>query len=645
MLKMLLAGLICFNFLFATAQQQDYMAKAQRFLKSNLHPKQKTDSLNKLAFACVKSDTDAALKIVKWADEISLKSNYANGIGTSCYLKSRIEERIGNIEKASELNQKALAAIKDSAVLASCYIFDGWLYRRLSQKEKSIVASMKGLKIAEAIKSDKLMGDAYNTIGALYVGEEDYKKAKYYQQLALKHRRLTGNEKSVAASLGNLGIICLREEKFDQAINYHQQALKIFKALKDTSEIAFVYNDLGATYSQKGDQPRGIKYLKESIRLREQMNESNELAYTYNYLGEAYNRQGNFLEAEKWIKKALAFAIEIHNNKQNLEALQSVSDFYASNKKADSAYKYLKLYKLFADSLSKIDRTKTIDELTTKYETEKKEQQIQILNQDKELQTLEIESKNYMIGVILVLILATVLFAGFTLQKRKSKEKITLQQEIIKQQDIATKAVLDAEEKERRRISGDLHDGVGQMLSASLLNLNSFYQGIKSKLSSEEETKAKTTIELLTDSYDEMRSVSHQMMPNALLKSGLSVAIREFLNKIESEQLKVSLSVNGLSQRLDEQIETVMYRVVQECVNNIIKHAKADRISIQISKDEDGINCTVEDNGIGFNPKTKFKGIGLSNMQSRIAFLKGEVEIESAEGKGTLVNIFIPLKD
>ena len=216
-----------------------------------------------------------------------------------------------------------------------------------------------------------------------------------------------------------------------------------------------------------------------------------------------------------------------------------------------------------------------------------------------------------------------------------------LQREIMKQQDLATKAVLDAEERERRRIATDLHDGVGQTLSAALMNLNGLTSNIKEILASDKITLEKS-LALVNESYDEVRTISHQMMPNALLKAGLSAAVREFLSKIDENQLKITLDISGFSKKLDDQLETVLYRVIQESVNNVIKHAKASKLSIQMRKDDEGIYLAIEDNGVGFNPLQKKEGIGLQNIQSRILFIQGTVEYDSAPGKGTLVHIFIP---
>ncbi|MBK6935475.1 MAG: hypothetical protein IPH18_00215 [Chitinophagaceae bacterium] len=152
-------------------------------------------------------------------------------------------------------------------------------------------------------------------------------------------------------------------------------------------------------------------------------------------------------------------------------------------------------------------------------------------------------------------------------------------------------------------------------------------------------------INLVDDSCREVRNVSHIMMPNALLKNNLSAAINEFVDKLSNKKLKVQVYTEGLDERIDANIETVLYRVIQECVNNTIKHSGADTLVISVIKDKDGISGTIEDNGKGFDTsdKEKFEGVGLKNITSRIEYLKGSVDFDSAPGRGTLVALHVPL--
>jgi len=204
--------------------------------------------------------------------------------------------------------------------------------------------------------------------------------------------------------------------------------------------------------------------------------------------------------------------------------------------------------------------------------------------------------------------------------------------------------VLNAEENERKRISGELHDGLGQLFSAVKMNLSALTGSLDFKDKHGEEMFNKT-MSLVDESCKEVRLISHQMAPNVLLKSGLTAAVRDFISKIDARKLKINLETFGLQNRLDQNIETVLYRVIQETVNNVIKHSGANTLDIQLTKDEEGINAMIEDNGKGFDTSSleKFEGIGLKNIKSRVGYLKGTVDFSSTLGSGTLVAIHIPL--
>jgi signal transduction histidine kinase len=222
------------------------------------------------------------------------------------------------------------------------------------------------------------------------------------------------------------------------------------------------------------------------------------------------------------------------------------------------------------------------------------------------------------------------------------KQQIKLHQSLLNEQDKATKSVIEAEERERKRMATDLHDGLGQLLTAVKYNLS----GLENKMSLQQEDKLcyEKVLSLIDESCKEVRNVSHNIMPNALIKLGLGDAVKDFKEKIENKKLRVTLDTHGLNDRIETNVEIVVYRIIQECVNNSIKHSKANKLDIALINDNEGLHITVEDNGIGFNKNAieDYKGIGLRNIKTRVDYLKGELEIDTKLGKGTLVAITIP---
>lgn len=374
--------------------------------------------------------------------------------------------------------------------------------------------------------------------------------------------------------------------------------------MNDKLGIGSCYKNIGACYAELKDFPKAEEFVNKSINLFKELN------------------------AKDYLREAYAILANIAENKQDYV----------------SSLKFFKESAAMKDSVYNKQSTDKINELQIAYETEKKIQKISLLAKENKIHKLLLFKSNIYLGVALGIILISVLI-GFLLYKSlKLKEEARLQSEVILQQDLATKAVLNAEENERKRISGELHDGLGQMFSAVKMNLSALTDDLDFKSTRSREVFTKT-LDLVDESCKEVRSISHQMAPNVLLKSGLTTAVRDFINKIDDRKLKVNLETFGLQDRLDQNIETVLYRVIQETVNNVIKHAGANALDLQLTKDEEGINVMIEDNGKGFDTANleTFEGIGLKNIRSRVEYLKGTVDFSSNVGAGTLVAIHIPL--
>lgn len=255
----------------------------------------------------------------------------------------------------------------------------------------------------------------------------------------------------------------------------------------------------------------------------------------------------------------------------------------------------------------------------------------------------KIRLQNYVLIGIGVLVLLSGLLIHSHYRRYKLRQETILKTALMKQHELAIKAVIEAEENERQRIAKDLHDGVGQMMSAAKMNLSAFESEIIFQ-NQDQKNSLQKVIQLVDESCKEVRTVSHIMMPNALLKNNLDAAIRDFVDKLNNKNLHANVYTEGIDQRLDISVETVLYRVVQECVHNAIKHAGATRLDISLVRDKDGISGTIEDNGKGFDAnKSNSDGIGIKNISTRIEYLKGTVDFDSSAGRGTLVAFHVPL--
>ncbi len=223
---------------------------------------------------------------------------------------------------------------------------------------------------------------------------------------------------------------------------------------------------------------------------------------------------------------------------------------------------------------------------------------------------------------------------------RKRLEEANLRMRLENQQELLH-AILEAQEEERRRISESLHNGVGQILYATKLNL-ARVELDKTPLPLEQLRQAKArTDQLLTEAIRETRNVSHELIPILLQERGLAVAMADFCKRFS--HAGIQLSCHGLEERLDRHLENAVYRIAQELVNNMVKHAQATRGRIEVLRGGDRVVIEAQDNGRGIDPAQPGKGIGLRTIRDRVTLLRGTLEIDSAPGAGTTITVTLPI--
>ena len=492
-----------------------------------------------------------------------------------------------------------------------------------------------------------------------------------YKSLAILEKEKTSKE--LALLYNDLGKFYRKTKNFPRSLKNYDRALEIYQKLNDQEGIAMIYNESGVVYEYMGENEKALSRYQKSLEIQKKRNDLVGQGYALEFIGGNYLMQKKLKSAEEFLLKALEirkrtkddFAIALNQNalgnlylesgelgnaefffkasngiaektnyldlmSQNYQQLAKVAERQG---KFNNAYQYLKTYKKFNDSLFSLGKTKQIEELSLKYETSEKDNEILA-------QKSGILKRN--VGVYSLLGL---LLLGFIYYKNyRNKQKIKLQREILNQQDLATKAVMDAEDNERKRMATHLHDGIGQLLTAANMNVNMLIE-FKNDETNFNKILGRTST-ILSEAMVDVRTLSHQIMPNQLIKNSLGNAVRDLIEKSKSPKLYIDLKIEDLEENLDQNIQIVIFRIIQECINNTIKHAEAKKITIAISQTPKNLKTLITDDGKGFNPlkiPRSNDGMGLENIKSRIAFLKGTISIESAEGKGTRIEVDIPV--
>jgi two-component system, NarL family, sensor kinase len=513
----------------------------------------------------------------------------------------------------------------------------GNVYSDKGNNTEALKFYQQAISLAESIDNKDFVGEIQKNIGALYLSSKRFEEALSFYQLAKQTAIETRNQLLEADCNNNIGTVYEQQLKYPEALAVYKKALDFYTASDNKSRMAMALSNVAIVYKFLKKYSQAIEYNMKGLALAQERKSQWTEAAILNNIGSIYSISGKYDSALFYCNKSIELsrkmgAIEIVYN-----AYENMADAASDAGDYKSSVSYYKNYVASKDSFINTETSRQLSELQTKYDTEKKDKQIAA-------QGFALTKRNYLLWIITTILvfgslLAYSYYKRYTLRKEKQ-----LQLEVLKQQDLAVKAVLQAEENERKRIAGELHDGVGQTMSAARMNLSAFEHDLH-LTDLQQKQKFEKIISLVDESCREVRVVSHNMMPNALVKSGLANAVRDFVDKIDSRIIKVDLYCEGLNERLDTSIETVLYRVIQECVNNVIKHSGANHLDISLTREENDISVTIEDNGRGFDSSEpgKFEGIGLKNMLTRIRYLKGDIEFNSAPGKGTFVGIHVPL--
>ena len=496
----------------------------------------------------------------------------------------------------------------------------------------------------QAISDAEISGDRIGHIKGLNgqgwvqmeMGQFEAAKKWFHQGIHLMRSRNDSLQTSVLYT--NLASCCGALSQLDSAKYYVEKGIAMARQNEDLPVQANGLNILANYYTDRKDFDKALACIKESAGIRNQIGDPFFIVSDMAQLSYLLAKTGKHQEAMSTINKAIAYATQNKiESKLTLLYLTLSQNLYEQKDFKGSADALLKLQTL-QDSIYHKASAQSLAEMQVKYETAQKEKTIQA-------QQYELAHKNhFLIGAIALSVLV-ILLAIVIIRNRRHQQEARLQKAILQQQEMAARSIVVAEENERKRIASDLHDGLGQMLTAARFNLSGITDSM-AFLPDQEKLVFEKAVKLLDESCLEVRNVSHNIMPNALMKSGLGNAIKDFIEKIRNTQLQIELHTVGINGNIDANVEIMIYRIIQECVNNTLKHAGATKLDISLINDKDGLHLTIEDNGKGFDQATlpPDKGIGMQNIKTRTRYLKGTVDIDSRPGQGTLIAIYIPTK-
>lgn len=503
------------------------------------------------------------------------------------------------------------------------------------------------LKVIEEAREDKLyrvLSNAHQNMGIMHNSQQRYREALANFVRAEEYHRMVGDEGAAAGAANNQAFIYFKHLKqYDKAIAIYKRTLPIKQARKDEKGVGIIVNNLAELYLIKKEYDKALASINKAIAIREKIDDQYGLTVSCSIVSEIYFQQKNYRQAEVYAQKAVDIARKIGAKKELSDALKQLSKIQKDNNDINKAYQNYVAAMEIEDSLLNRENFARMAELETKYATARHEREILTQRAEIAESQLRIDQQNMIIlGVCAVAVIAILI--GFVVYNRQKLKTIRLEKEAELKEALRFIETQNQLQEQRLTISRDLHDNIGSQLTfiiSSMDNLKYSFDlagGLKDKIAG--------IRNFTKDTITELRDTIWAMNKEEITLQDLSSRISNFIEnaKAASKGIHFEFSIDSAipETRSFTSLRGInLYRVIQESVNNALKHAEADRISVSFTTAGKGYTITIKDNGKGFDASDAGLGNGLANIRKRVADSGGELALVSSPDEGTSVIIHL----
>ncbi len=386
--------------------------------------------LNRLArHYRITSNYRLGLKYSNESKNLSQRVGYRKGEASALSNIGIINEYKGNYDSALFYQAAALKirqALGEKRGIASSYHSMGVVYVKQGNYEKAMSFYLKALSTLEELGDKKAVATSYNNIGNIFLKQNKYEKALRNYQSALEIQLAIGDKEGQSLVYGNLGSVYLNMGRYKDALSADFKCLELCKEIDDKEGVAICYNSIGNVYEKQSDYAKALEYQFNSLEIVEETGNKELIAVVFNSIGSLFKKQRNDKDARVYFNKALNIFINIGNKDGIKESYNSLAELSEMNGDYQQALQYHKLYTDIKDTLLNEASGKQITEMNTKYESEKKAKDIQLLTKDTELQHRELERQKlirngFVSGLVIALLLAFVIFNRFQVARKQKK--------------------------------------------------------------------------------------------------------------------------------------------------------------------------------------------------------------------------------
>ena len=572
---------------------------------------------------------DKAKKAYHRSIEIAKRTGDVKLVNSTMIRLAFIESSTNIVEAEKMFRKLLIEAERGDFIENQVEIYNGLgnLYSERMIEDTAMNYYLKGLRIAEKNKKNYLHAMMLNNIGLLKFSNgqtteasEDFKKAVTLLK-GLNEERLLLNLNN------NLGLVFKELKKYQEAVKYYKNTLVYAKKLGFPLGISVAHLNLADSYEHTKEFVFAIKHADTAIITLGQLNEMNYLGMAHMIKATILTDLKSYTDARKQLDTVLALKPFYSGPNNVIEYYRVLSDIDKQEGKFQSALKNSEKYYRMKDSLDQITNRDKLSELQVIYGKEQMESELEnernknkLLNQENQLKRAKINA------IVLIAILLLIVGLGGMFLRSVYLSR--------KQQVLFTQKLIESTDQERSRISRDLHDDIGQSLSVIKSKVNMFNTGKIDNLEGLEKEVGYV--------IEQTRNISHLLHPSAVAKLGLERSVSSLLEKTQANtDLVTSVSVKNDIELLQSDVKTQIYRIIQECINNTVKHANATALKVSLKIEDDQFQMTYRDNGFGFKQGDQ-QGLGMLTMRERAHSIGGKLNATGSD-KGFKLTLEIPV--
>jgi signal transduction histidine kinase len=602
-----------------------------------------------------------SLQLLNQSFEMSRQTGYTWGVAKSLQLSAIICSHTGRYDEGIAFLQHliyyCLATGKHTDLLGSGYNVIGNIYQSLGKYEEAAYYYHQALQLPVARVRESTVGLIYTNLAELSYKIKQQAQALQYLNRAEEIARRNRNHDVRCIIQSTRGRIYADMNLHDSAKHFYREAQQLIRTYHRAE-----YDILDIEYSNltylaelwlnegKADSAAPCIRRIEQIRTPVQPLRRNK---AYLVTGRYHLAVGDYKKAEHYLLMALKSAERIHIGNDLANIHLGLSDLYAAQGDFGRALRYKDRYIQLKDSLEGQEIARDVQQLEIRYRTAEKDKELISQKLTISQHKSEMREKNLWMGIIAAGMVVLVIVSAALYKKRQADRRLQQKEiHILKQQQEAMqreqeierlKAMMKGEEQERTRLARELHDGIGGMLTAIKMNLSAARKKYPELARFDPLTEITFMLE---DTGAEIRKTAHNLMPDVLVRKRLPEALMIYCEQITAhDQLQIDLQFHGAFDQLTKATELMLYRIIQELLQNILKHANATHAVVQLREYEGKLSLTVEDNGEGFDTEAQSGGFGLLNLRYRVAALQGHISIMSAKGRHTTIHLEFDLEN